>query len=84
MSEETVIQTIDIDCEPGYPRPGDLYPDVIKDTGLPVRETVSRIFGNWTWDYSDIDPEVWKKAKPILKERLTKLYEQGLARYVSW
>jgi hypothetical protein len=77
-------QTIEIDCQPGYPRPGDLIEDVIKGTGLPVRETTSRLFGCWTWDYNDIPKSEWNKAKPILKERLTKLYDNHVVRYCSW
>ena len=77
-------QTIEIDCPPGYPRPGDLIEDVIQGTGLPLREDVSRLFGMWEWDYNDINPEVWKKVKPILKERLSKLYDDGVIRYCSW
>jgi hypothetical protein len=82
--EEKSAQTIEIDCPPGSPRPGDLIEDVIKGTGLPLRQDVSRLFGMWAWDYNDIDPEVWAKAKPILKERLTKLYDNGICRYCSW
>lgn len=77
-------QTIEIDCPPGYPRPGDLIEGVIKDTGLPLRDDVSRLFGCWEWDYNDIDPDVWNKAKPILEERLTKLYDDHICRYCSW
>ncbi len=77
-------QTIELDCAPGFPRPGDLIAQVIKDTGLPERETSSRMFGNWTWDYSDIDKDVWERAKPILRERIKSLYEVGLIRYGSW
>ena len=85
-AEETkkVVQTIDIDCAPGFPRPGDLIGEVIKDTGLPTRDTGRRLFGNWTWDYSDIDPEIWKKANPVIAERLKKLYNTGRCRYCSW
>ena len=82
--EKQKLQYIEIDCPPGPPRPGDLIESVIKDTGLPSRETVSRFYGNWTWDYKDIPLEVWEKARPILKKRLTKLYKQNIARYVSW
>ena len=82
--EKKPIQTIEIDCPPGYPRPGDLIEEVIKGTGLPLRQDVSRLFGMWTWDYNDMDPEVWKKAQPILKERLVKLYDCGVVRYCSW
>jgi hypothetical protein len=77
-------QTIEIDCPPGYPRPGHLIEMVIKDTGLPLRDDAGRIFGQWTWDYNDIDPDVWVKAQPILKERLVKLYDTGVVRYCSW
>lgn len=78
------MQTIELDCEPGNPRPGDLIGAVIADTGLPERETVSRFFGNWTWDYTDIPAEDWAKAKPVLKERITALYNRGVIRYGSW
>ena len=77
-------QTIEIDCPPGYPRPGDLISGVIKGTGLPERTNDSCCFGNWEWDYSDIPKDVWGKAKPIIKERLVKLYNAGIARYCSW
>lgn len=77
-------QSIELDCQPGNPRPGDLIEAVIADTGLPKRETVSRVFGNWKWDYSDIPAEQWEKVKPILKERVTKLYNSGVIRYGSW
>lgn len=77
-------QTIEIDCPPGFPRPSDLIDAVIEGTGLPKREDVSRVFGEWTWDYNDISPEQWEKIQPILKERLVKLYEAGTVRYCSW
>ena len=77
-------QTIEIDCAPGALRPGDLIAGVIEGTGLLLKESSGRFFGNWTWDYSDVDPEVWIKANPVLKERLTKLYNSGTIRYASW
>lgn len=77
-------QTIELDCPPGDPRPGDLIDAVIEGTGLPKRDDISRLFGNWGWDYNDIPEEVWKKAKPILEERITKLYHTGIIRYGSW
>ena len=84
QASEPRVQTIELDCPPGSPRPGDLIGGVIKGTGLPTRDTVGRFFGNWTWDYSDIDPEVWAKAQPTLKKRITALYESGAIRYGSW
>ena len=80
MSDQKII----LDCPPGYPRPGDLIADVIKDTGLPAREDVSRFMGEWIWDYSDIPRETWEKAQPALKERITALYAAGQIRYGSW
>lgn len=77
-------QTIEIGCPPGNPRPSDLLVGVIEGTGLEVREPVSMSFGDWEWDYSDVDPEVWEKAKPVLKERLTALYDKGVVRYCSF
>lgn len=77
-------QTIEIDCPPGGTRPGDLYPGVIEGTGLEVRESVSRTFGNWVWDYSDVSPEIWTLAEPTLEKRITSLYNRGLIRYGSW
>lgn len=77
-------QTIELDCAPGFPRPDDLIGGVIEGTGLEKRETVSRIFGNFTWDYSDVDPKEWNKIKPLLKERVSKLFNEGTIRYGSW
>ena len=78
--------TIELDCAPGGIRPGDLIAGVIKDTGLPVSEPVAKVFGNWTWDYSEVEgiADLWLKAQPILKERISALYNSGRIRYGSW
>ncbi len=78
------IQTIELDCPPGDPRPGDLIEGVIKGTGLPLREPVGKAFGNWTWDYSDITEDKWLEAKKILAVRIDALYTAGAIRYGSW
>lgn len=77
-------QTIDLDCPPGNPRPGDLIEYVIQDLGLELRKPVIMFFGNWTWDYSDVPPEKWKAIQATLKERIAKLYNDGIIRYGSW
>ena len=77
-------QVIELDCWPGDPRPGDLIDGVIKGTGLPSRKDVSRFFGEWTWDYSDIAKDVWEKARPILGKRIKALHRRGLIRFGSW
>jgi len=77
-------KSIELDCAPGSPRPGDLIGGVIEGTGLPKKETVSRFFGNWMWTYNEIADEEWKRIQPIVKERVTDLYNRGLIRYGSW
>lgn len=77
-------QTIELDCPPGSPRPGDLIAGVIEGTGLELKESISRVFGNWMWDYSEVPPEEWKRIQPILEERIVKLYNAGTIRYGSW
>lgn len=84
MCEKHGEHTIELDCPPGSPRPGDLIADVIKDTNLPLRDDISRLFGNWRWEYNDVDCDTWDKAKPILKERITTLFNEGTIRYGSW
>lgn len=78
------IQTIEIGCPPGKPRPGDLIAGVIKETGLELRDPVSKSFGDWEWDYNDIPPKKWQEIQPILERRLCKLYDDGVVRYCSW
>ena len=77
-------QTIELDCAPGAPRPDSLLPGVLKETGIPVREARTMWFGNWKFDYSDIDPEVWAAANPQIEARVKALYRAGRIRYGSW
>ena len=73
-------QTLELDCPPGDPRPGDLIGSVIKGTGLEHREDVSRLFGWWIWDYSDVPVTKWKQIQPVLKKRIRHLYSSGVIR----
>lgn len=77
-------QTIELDCAPGNPRPGDLIAGVIHGLRLPTREPVSKLFGNWVWDYSDIPAARWLDIRPTLEKRVTALYHSGVIRYGSW
>ena len=77
-------KVIQIDCAPGPIRPGDLIGKVIENTGLELKEANSTFFGNWTWDYNDVDDATWEKAKPIVGARIKGLYEQGVIRFGSW
>ena len=86
MSQEEPIYTIELDCPPGGTRPGHLIDDVIAGTGLPSREPVSKIFGQWTWNYGDVPgiAELWPKIEGTLEERITNLRDRGVIRYGSW
>jgi hypothetical protein len=80
--------SIELDCQPGSPRPSDLFPGVIDGLGLDEEDfdNVSRFFGNWVWILKeDIGKdETFTKVKPILKERVETLYGAGAIRYGSW
>ena len=79
-------KTIELDCAPGAPRPGDLLPAVIKglDIDKDPEDTVGRLFGEWTWDFAEVSDERWKEVQPVLKERITQLFHRGTIRYGSW
>lgn len=77
-------QSIELDCAPGGIRPGDLIAGVLEGTGIPVRDPVSKFFGNWVWTFQDVSPERWKEAQAITKPRVEALYHGGLIRYGSW
>ena len=77
--------TIELDCPPGAPRPGDLLPGVIEGTGLATKEADSKFFGEWVWDYSDVPCDTWHATvQPTIKARITALYHAGRIRYGSW
>lgn len=81
-------QTIELDCPPGLPRPGDLFPSVIHDTGLTEDDftITSKLFGEWTWLLTNTDKsELFERVRgTTIKARVTSLYESGLIRYGSW
>lgn len=77
-------QKFSIGCAPGSTRPNDYLKEVLEGTDIPIRGEVGRCFGDWDWDYSDINPKVWKKALPTIKERLKKLYDKGSIRFAEW
>ena len=75
--EMHVEHTIELDCAPFGPRP-------IEGTSLVTKEPENKCFGNWTWRYDEVSCEAWEKVRPLLKERITKLYKSGSIRYGSW
>lgn len=88
MSERYNNFSIELDCPPGNPRPNDLIAGVIQDSGIEVEdfETSAPFFGHQTWvlKSSAEKDELFTKNKPVFKQRIGELYEQGLIRYGSW
>lgn len=84
MSEKTY--TIELDCAPGYIRPGDLLSGVLEGTGITLdpKKPQSMFFGNWEWRIPDEQIETYLKVRDTIKERITKLYNNGDIRYGSW
>ncbi len=77
-------KSVELDCAPGSLRPGDLIGGVLHGLEIEVKEPTSMSFGNWTWRFDDIPDERWLEIKPVLKERVIKLYNSGIIRYGSW
>jgi len=77
-------KSIELDTPPGPIRPSDLIKNVIAGTGLPLKEPVSKSFGNWKWVYPEVSFEHWKLIRPRLKERIEELYHSGVIRYGSF
>lgn len=81
-----MTKTIELDCWPGSPRPGDLIGSVVSGTILEpaLAPDVSRFFGCWTWVFPDISDDDWKSVQPTIKSRVEQLYHSGAIRYGSW
>jgi len=81
-------QTIELDCAPGAPRPGDLIEGVLKDTPLNLEEhfeeDIPKSFGNWTFIVKEEFTDLYLEHKSLFKERITNLYNSGQVRYASW
>ena len=54
------LQFIVLDCGPGLPRPGDLLPAALEGTTLQVQSPVSKLFGEWTWDYAHVPEQEYR------------------------
>jgi hypothetical protein len=82
------VQTIELDCAPGSPRPDDLIKGVLKDTPLNLEEhfeeEVPKSFGNWTFIVKKEFTEMYLEHRATFKERITDLYNNGQVRYASW
>lgn len=83
-------QYIEIDRAPGTARPDSYIGQVVAGTALEPLvkkikdKDIGKFFGNWTWYFLDVDPEVWKEVQKVTAPRLTELYNSGYIRYASW
>ncbi len=79
--------SIELDCRPGSPRPGDLISAVVKGTVLEgvllPNNPNSMCMGNWTWKFEITDRD-YEEIKPTLAVRISALYTNDLIRYGSW
>lgn len=82
---ETNIETIELECPPGWPRPWDLIVGVCEGTGLEVTsDPVPCTFGYSCWAFK-ISREEWvERIQPIIKPRIKALYAAGAIRAGSW
>ena len=77
-------KSIELDCQPGAPRPDSFIKGIIHNTGLKLKEPVSKFFGNWKWCYDEVPDNTWKDIQPTLKKRIENLYNTGCIRFGSW
>jgi len=83
------MESIELDCPPGSPRPGDLIGHVVSGTALEqivndMTEQPTPFFGLATW-YFDIPRETWvSEIQPVIKPRIEALFHNGSIRYGSW
>ena len=82
--DDSKTQSIELDCCPGSIRPSDLLNEAIKNTSLSHREATTKLFGCWTFNYDDVDPDEWSEALPTIERNIRDLYKRGAIRYGSW
>lgn len=80
-----MAETIELDCPPGAPRPADLISGIVEGTGLKLpEEHPTPFFGAVVYSF-DISREEWELLiQPVIKPRITALYNAGVIRYGSW
>jgi hypothetical protein len=75
--------SIQLDCPPGSPRPGDLIDFVLERTGLKSYK-VTPLFGEASWVFPKTTCEEWDKIQKITQPKVESLYHSGTIRYGSW
>jgi hypothetical protein len=81
------METIELDCAPGTPRPDDLLPGILEGTGLTPDDFVitMKFFGWWRFELKpESDIKLFRQHKPVFEERIKALYKQGAIRAGSW
>ena len=81
--------SIELDCPPGTPRPNDLIAGVLAETGFEVEdfETGPPFFGHQVWilkESADKDALFTAIRREVIKDRVVKLYNDGIIRYGTW
>ena len=78
-------QTVELDCPPGATRPDDLIGGVVEGLRQTPPPVVSKAFGCWTFDFSDVDAAAWQQLwLPTIEKRIVALYNSGAIRYGRW
>ncbi len=80
--------SIELDCQPGWPRPWHLIDGVLEGTGLSTdlnsdAKHPTTFFGHATWIFESTC-EAWDEVQKITKPRIEALYAKGTIRYGSW
>lgn len=79
--------TIELDCPPGNPRPDDLLPSVLENTGLIPDDfqVISKLFGNWEFTLKDENKnQMYAEQRDTIGGRIKDLYQKRIIRYGSW
>jgi hypothetical protein len=87
--ERYMKYSIELDCAPGNPRPGDLIEGVLKGTKLKIEdfETAPPFFGHQTWVLKESanKDQIFNRHKyNTIKPRIEELYLSGYIRYGTW
>lgn len=82
----TTHYTIEIDCAPGNPRPGDYLPFILEGTGVELdpENPAMKLFGCWTWIIPESQESNYEQHRDLIKARIQELYHSGKIRYGSW
>ena len=85
VSAAAGVQQISLDCSPFCgERQDELLRGVLEGTGIAPRDASTKVFGCWTFDFSDVDAREWETQLDAVRRRITTLFETGRIRYGAW